>query len=1013
MVIFLDDNVNLSSNIHTKITNSIQLQISSESINSVTKNSNLWHRKLGHISTSRLKQLAKTQVVTGFSLKHVSQQMCSTCVHGKQMATKFQKIATTRATQLLEVIHSDLSGRIVPPTFLGYEYYVTFIDDFSRYIVLRLLHQKKAHGIQCQLTTPYTPRQNGIAERKNCTLFNTTWCLLHESTLSKPYWGEAVTCATYLQNRCPTKAIPPDTTPFELWHKRKPDIAHLRVFGSQCFAKIPDPLRVKLDNKTHECIFLDYSPFSKGYKVQQISNGSMITSRDVVFKEELGLEYYSVPPALRASNFELQNDPCFYQPTGSSTLHSSGTSSGLTQEVIPSDRPPSSLPPLLPLDNIMVRPATSPQLTVLLHLESSADPSALSALPTFGSPVLPPPIHPRSVFPQPETRSSVSPGRDTFSPVRSSHDPRSGLALMPHLGKQTQLPSPAPTQSAAPSAAPGHLSVAAAPVPLHQSFHTTKGVPPPWDPNENYNPEILKPRSKKSRRPPHALISVKEVPLEPTTYVQAINSLEAFQWKIAIAEELNSHAVNSTWTFTHLPPHRKAITCRWIFKIKLKNSGAVDRFKARLVARGFNQIQGLDYHETFSPVVRIQSIRLILALAVQLDLHVHQMDVKTAFLNGSLQEEIYMKIPEGVINTYLATLGFINSTADGNVYYLHRGSDFAILTLYVDDTLIASSSLLLLHNIKQQLHSRFLLSGLGEAHHILSLETTRDRQHGWIRVSQQLYLTQKLLEFGFLDSKPVSTPMAPGTRLSSAGCPSTEEDRRSSSEFLYANAVGSLNWAAICMRPDISFATSVLAQFMHNPGPAHIRACKHTFRYLRILAYYIEYRPSLPTPMPLYGCSDADWAGDLDERRSTSGYCFILSEGVISWSSTRQRSTALSSTEAEYMAIAMAASELVCIRHLLHDLRQTETLNYPTEIHCDNQSALALVDTTKFHSRTNHIAIRYHFIRQLATLQKLKFRYCSTHHMRADLFTKSLSGPKLAQHLPLLGILGGETPATS
>nr|PNR45190.1 hypothetical protein PHYPA_014961 [Physcomitrium patens] len=849
------------------------------------------------------------------------------------MATKFYKIATTRATQLLEVVHSYLSGRIAPPTFLGYEYYVIFIDDFSCYTLLRLLREKS-----------------------------------------------------------------------ECFHV-------IKIFHTWAETQMGYPLQVKLDNKTHECIFLGYSPFSKGYKVQQISNGAMITSRDIVFKEELGSEYYFVPPALRASDFELQNDPCFYQPTGSSTLHSSGTSSGLTQEVIPSDRPPSSLPPLPPLDNIMVRPATSPQLTVLLPLESSADQPALPAPPMFGSPVLPPPIHPCSVFPQPEIQSSVSPGRGTFSPVCSSHDPRSGLALMLHLGKQTELPSSAPTQSAAPSAAPRHLSVDAVLVSLRQ-------------------------------RSPHALILVKEVPLEHATYVQAINSPAASQWKIAIAEELNSHAVNSTWTFTHLPPHRKAITYRWSFKIKLKNCGAVDGFKASLVARGFNQIQGLDYHETFSPVVRIQSICLILALAVQLDLQVYQMDVKTAFLNGSLQVEIYMKIPESVsppqpgmvcrlhktiyglkqsprewfkvINTYLATLGFINSTADGNVYYLHRGSDFAILTLYVDDTLIASSSLLLLHNIKQQLHSRFLLSDLGEAHHILSLETTRNRQHGWIRVSQQLYLTQKLLEFGFLDSKPVSTPMAPATRLSSAYCPSTEEDRRSSSEFLYANAVGSLNWAAICTRPDISFATSVLAQFMHNPGPAHIRACKHTFRYLRgTLAYYIEYRRSLPTPTPLYGFSDAAWAGELDERRSTSGYCFILSEGVISWSSTRQRSTALSSTEAEYMAMATAASELVWIRHLLHDLHQTETLNYPTEIHCDNQLALALVDTTKFHSRTQHIAIRFHFIRQLATLQKLKFRYCSIHHMRADLFTKSLSGPKLAQHLPLLGILGGETPVTS
>nr|PNR34787.1 hypothetical protein PHYPA_022685 [Physcomitrium patens] len=860
-----------------KITNSAQLQISSESVISVTKNSNLWHHRLGHISTSDLKQLAKIQVVAGFSLKHVPQQVCSTYLYGKLRTTKFHKIATTCATQLLEVVHSDL---------------------------------KEAHGIKHQLTTTYTLHQNSFAERKNRTLLNTTPCLLHESMLSKPYWGEAVTCATYLQNCCPTKAIPPDTTPFELWHKRQPDIAHLRVFGSHCFAKIPDPLRVKLDNKTHECIFLGYSPFSKGYKVQQISNGAMITSRDVVFKEELGSEYYSVLPASRASDFELQKDPCFYQPTGSSTLHSFGTSSGLKKQ----------------------------------YYGQACDLAA-----TYGS-----------------TSTRVRCWRPSHQYLRAA-----ALSLL--------------------LLRPGHLSVDAAPVPLRQSFRTTRGVPPPRDPDENYNPKILKPRSEKSRRPPHALISAKEVPLEPATYVQAINSPEASQWKIAIAEELNSHAVNST-TFTHLPPHRKAITCRWIFKIKLKNSGAVDRFKAHLVARGFNQIQGLDYHETFSPVVRIQSIRLILALAVQLDLHVHQMDVKTAFLNGSLQEEIYMKIPEGVtppqpgmvINTYLATLGFLNSTADGNVYYLHRGSDFAILTLYVDDTL-TSSSLLLLHNIKQQLHSRFLLSDLGEVHHILSLETTRNRQHGWIRVSQQLYLTQKLLEFGFLDSwNPGVQSRLPIHR----GRPPLQF-RIPDCQCLFS-------------------PNSCIIRVLHISARANIRSVISAGPWHTTLSIADLFRSPLH-----YGFSDADWTGELDERRSTSGYCFLLSEGVISWSSTRQRSTALFSTEAEYIAMATAASGLVWIRHLLHDLHHTETLNYPTEIHCDNQSALALVDTTKFHSRTKHIAIPYNFFRQLSNHQKLKFRYCSTHHMRANLFTKSLSGPKLAQHLPLLGILGGETPATS
>lgn len=356
-------------------------------------------------------------------------------------------------------------------------------------------------------------------------------------------------------------------------------------------------------------------------------------------------------------------------------------------------------------------------------------------------------------------------------------------------------------------------------------------------------------------------------------------------------------------------------------------------------------------------------------------------------------------------------LGFTNSAADGNVYVLQNRSDFAVLTLYVDDTLIAANSLPLLHSIKRQLNSRFLLSDLGEVHHLLSLQVTRNLDHGWFRITQALYITQKLAEFGFLASKPVSTPLAPGTHLSAADCPSSSAETALIAAFPYANAVGSLKWASLCTRPDLSFTVNVLAQCMHNPGDAHIRACKHVFRYLRgTIDHYLEYRRTSTVPRPLYGFSDADWAGEVDQRRSTSGYVFLLSTGAISWSSTRQKTTALSSTEAEYVAMATAASELLWLRQLLHDLHCTDTLQTPTRVYCDNQSALALVTTTRFHSRTKHISIRYHFIRQLVAQHKADFTYCPTEKMHADIFTKSLTGPKLAQHLPMLGLLGGETP---
>nr|PNR36568.1 hypothetical protein PHYPA_022419 [Physcomitrium patens] len=380
--------------------------------------------------------------------------------------------------------------------------------------------------------------------------------MLHEAQLSKSYWGEAFTCTTYIQNRLPTKAIPSHTTPFEMWHNKKPDLTHIRVFGSRCYAKIPDPLRVKLDGKTEACIFLGYSPVSKGYKVQLLRIGATVVSRDVIFRKEPAAPSQPVQ-ASRSPDARLQEDPHFFLPSGSqlpatpparvSTREPQHPLSDAPQ--VPSDqhqRPP-SLPVTNPLDDHLSSAAPEPDAT--------DGPSP--GLRNFH--ILLPPA-PDSARAQSRLKQSSLPEVPPLLPARPSprHDVRSltSLALMHHLGHHKQAPRP--DHVADSPVEPQHGT---SPVPVRKSSRTNKGVPPPRDPSENYDPSSLRTRNTPSRpsRPKHALITLAAIFMEPTTKTQAMTSSQGHHWKSAIAQELNSQGLNDTWIFWTLPAHPKPI----------------------------------------------------------------------------------------------------------------------------------------------------------------------------------------------------------------------------------------------------------------------------------------------------------------------------------------------------------------------------------------------------------------------------------------------------------------------
>jgi hypothetical protein len=517
---------------------------------------------------------------------------------------------------------------------------------------------------------------------------------------------------------------------------------------------------------------------------------------------------------------------------------------------------------------------------------------------------------------------------------------------------------------------------------------------------------------------------------EPQTYEQAVSSPEREQWLEAINAEYKSLVENQTWNLVERPKERKLVSCKWVFKVKHNADGGVERYKARLVARGFTQTEGIDYHETYSPVVKMTSIRVLLSIVAIHDLELHQMDVKTAFLNGHLEEEIYMHQPEGfikpgeehlvcklnrtlyglkqsprvwyqTIDKFFAEMGFKRIEGDYGLYVIWTEQVKCIIALYVDDLLLACNTMAYLNEVKQKLHNEYEMKDLGEANYVLGIQIERNRQIHEIYLNQQQYVQSVLERFRMLDCKPVSTPMEPHIRLTKSLPPSTEKEKQEIESIPYQSAVGSLMYAMTCTRPDIAFAVSAVSRYCSNYGSSHWIAVKRIMRYLKGTA---DYRLKLGGSRQaiLSGYCDADWAGDLDERKSTTGYAFYIGQGVVSWNSKRQTTVALSTAEAEYMAATQAAKEALWLKHLLAEIGFS--LPQSIVIQGDNQGCIALTKNPTYHSRTKHIDIRHHFIREKVELGEVELQYCQTEEMVADVLTKALSRDKHEKHTSSLGL---------
>lgn len=890
---------------HLKGNNLYELDIRTiiqESCNIVQSDIKVWHERLGHLNIKEIQNMSKNGIIP-MTLTGSGNFVCEACQYGKQARNPFKE--SMRGTTLPgEIVYSDVCGPIAESSLSGKRYFVLFKDGATSYrhiyflkhkdevlecfikynaIInnqfhhnVRILHTDNGRefvneefknfldekGIVHECTAPYTPQQNGRSERELRTIMESARSMLYAKDISKNLWAEAVSCAVYLLNRSSSSQTI-NVTPYELWFKQKPNLKHIRIFGSVGYVHIPKEKRKKLDKKSTKMMLVGYD--QENYRMYDQNTKKITVSRDVKFDElnsvtekrqnyaEINIDRQSVGDQLMTSTIEggsYENDT-------------------FQEESLSDD-----------------------------SMKSSED-------------------------------NDVS-----YHPARNIV-----------VGERSNI--------------------------------------------------TLRPRNNRNME-----VNLTEIYI-PETYEEAVMGTEKKNWKKAIDEELKSHEKNNTWSITNRTA-KKPITCKWVFSVKKNNYGGIERYKARLCARGFTQIKDIDYKETFSPTSRYDSIRLLLSISARENLEIEQFDVKTAFLYGELHEEIYMEVPEGIqtdsskvcklnkslyglkqssrcwnkkFTSFLVTYGFKPCHADNCIFVGHFNNVQVLLIIYVDDGLLLSKDKEILSIILNDLGANFEIKILN-FNSFIGMEI--QKKHGCIAINQRNYIESVIDKFNLSEAKGCSTPVDVNIKLS-------KNDNETVSNFPYREAVGALLFLSSVSRPDITYAVNLVSRYVSNPGAIHVNALKRIIRYLiRTKDMSIVYDNNTE----LVGYSDSDFAGDLDSRKSTTGYLFLMNGGPVTWTSRKQSTVALSTTESEYMAASDAAREILWIRQFLLDIGRPQNT---VSLKIDNQSAIKLIHNPVFHKRSKHIDVRYNFIREKVELEIIHIEYVESSYQLADFLTKALT----------------------
>lgn len=907
-------------------------------LSSTESEERLWHRRLGHLNRVSL-NLLKNGIATGinFSGDAMDGPPCVPCIEGKHARKPFKASKNKKLVDnKLDLIHTDLCGPMPVKSWSNKRYMLTFIDDHSRKIFVYFIETKdevkkyikdfvnmveneceqtvkvirsdngteycnrdvslffRDRGIKHQLTTPYSPQQNGVAERYNRTIMEKTRSMIQDAACDQRMWAEAANTAVYLINRSPTKMLP-GKTPEEIWNnEKKVNLSHLKVFGCPCYVHIPSEKRNKLQPKSKRLTFVGYCEGTKGYRLFDQSNQKIINSRDVIFLENEPQKFSEVNNGILTES-EKKEDR---NGANEVTVH--------------------PLVPILQETNEDIDAEINIQEEENIHLEEEIDEQEQENLEEIQR------------YPQRDRKKKQYPG-----------------------------------------------------FVLYQA--------------------VLEPDN------------------EPVSVSEALASSEKHEWQKAMQNEINCLHEKGVWSLVDKPDTNiNIVKNKWVFKAKKNAEGETVRYRARLVAKGFTQQEGVDYTDTFSPVIRHSSLRILFALSAAMNLEMDHLDVEAAFLNSDLDEKIYMSQPEGFVQPdqenkvcllkkaiyglkqssrawnitakdILLKLGYKESKYEPCLFYKTSEKGIVLIALYVDDFFFFYDDLQMVNETKSELAKNFTIKDLGPISFALGMKIERDRDNLSVKLSQKQYILSLLEKFGILDAKPVGTPLDCNTKFST--------DEEYIDNVPYQQLIGSLMYLCVMTRPDIMFAVSYLSQFNINHTKEHWTAAKRVLRYLKgTMDLCLTYSGN---DLSLKGYVDADWANNPLDRKSFTGYAFTLANCAISWECRKQSSIALSSTEAEYMAITESAKEAVYLLALLKELLdhkgQIKLLvnNYDNMIlFNDNQSAQKIASNPIYHRRTKHIDVRYHYIRDVVTNGQIKLEYMPSTDMISDICTKPLPVPK-------------------
>ena len=940
----------------------------------------LWHHRLAHTNYQTIDRMAKQDLAVGFSptmkIEGTAYTQCAHCPYGKQTRAPFKRIEEP-PLEIGDVIVTDLCGPF-ETSINGYKYFVSWIDLKTRYadidflkdkesatvaasfkhFIIWIKKQKNANvkrirsdnggeytgkpfqdvcgelGIIHQTTSPYTPEHNGVAERYNRTLQEGALTLQHDAELSNKFWVSAIDTINFVRNRILHSKI--GVTPYEAFWGIKPRIDWLRTYGSRCWALIPKQVRKKGEYKSVEGIFVGYFKNSRSYKIWIPKTRSLIKTRDAIFDESNHIERITL----------------------------------LTKEE------EDDLPELWTKKDFFISktPTQAPSPEIVWTEEGGL------------------PFEPAEEDKE-VTREKERPEAEEEASIREGYE---------------EVPDQAPQEFEK----GGWLD------PSDTAYG--KGKRHQALLSDAYT---LTENTFESQTHETAFVVLAED--EPASYKEAMKSENAEHWKKACQAEYETLLGYRTWDLVPRPPKTNIVGSRWTFRVKRDNLGNLDKFKARVVAQGFSQIPGVDFTETYSPTIRLTSIRFILAYACQNNLELKQVDIKGAYLNGRLDDDdVYMRQPDGFIvqgkedfvcklnkgmyglkqsgrvwhhtlRSELQKIGFTPGLADTTVFF-RTSSDGStdIAGWYVDDGLLASHSTQTMEKMVKDIKGTFEIQDLGDPSRLLGVQIIRNRSEGTIHISQASFITTLSKRFNIPPAKSIRTPMEEKVALRVAS------PKNTTAQVPYSSMIGSLNYCSLFTRPDISFAVNKCAQFTSNPTLEHWAATNRILRYLiHTKDYGIIYKYDGSGiegyNHTLIGYTDADYAGDVNDRKSTTGWIFTFNGSPICWSSKKQNIVSRSTMEAEAIAGSFTSVEGTWLSKLGKDFN---VIFKPIPIFTDNESFISFCKNEVNNNRTKHIDIHYHYTKNEIIAGNIELHHISSADNPADILTKPLS-PRKHQHL--------------